>query len=55
MIKKSVTRMMTLTRSWNIPDDNPRRYMYDIWQPLILLVSTTSITATFYATSSSYS
>jgi hypothetical protein len=37
-------------RDSKIPQDGMRRYLYDIWQPLTLLVLTISFTAAFFAT-----
>lgn len=36
-------------RGWKIPRDGTRRYLYDIWQPLVILVVTASFTGAFYA------
>jgi hypothetical protein len=35
---------------WKIPRDGVWRYLYDIWQPLVLLLLTTCFTAAFYST-----
>jgi hypothetical protein len=37
-----------------IPRDGKRRYMYDIWQPLILLLITASFTAAFFTSHDPY-
>lgn len=36
-------------RDWEIPRDGTRRYLYDIWQPLVILVVTASFMGAFYA------
>lgn len=39
-------------RGWKVPSDGIRRYHYDIWQPLALLVLTTCFATIIYTTSS---
>ena len=43
-MKKSVLR------TWKVPRDGTRRYLYDVWQPLTILVVTASFLGAFYAT-----
>jgi hypothetical protein len=37
-------------RKHKVPQDGMRRYLYDIWQPVTLLIVTISFTAAFFAT-----
>jgi hypothetical protein len=50
--KTPLVRTWTTLRSWSVPQDGVRRYLYDIWQPLTVLVLTTSFAVSFFAVSS---
>jgi hypothetical protein len=52
--KAHVVRIWTTLRSWTVPQDGLRRYLYDIWQPLIILVLTASFACTFFAVKDPY-
>jgi hypothetical protein len=41
MMHKSALRFDSVLHNFNVPQDGVRRYMYDIWQPLTLLIVTT--------------
>jgi hypothetical protein len=43
-----VSRLGSLLSDWKVPRDGTRRYIYDIWQPLTLLVIVTSFAAAFF-------
>jgi hypothetical protein len=47
--KTHVLHIWTTLRAWRVPQDGPRRYFYDIWQPLTILVLTASFAGTFFA------
>jgi hypothetical protein len=47
-------RMWTTLRAWTVPQDGIRRYLYDIWQPLTILVLTASFAGTFFAIKDPY-
>lgn len=53
MVKFS-TRIGLAVRNWKIPRDGTRRFLYDIWQPLTLLVPTTCFTAAFFTSYDPY-
>jgi hypothetical protein len=42
------SRLGSLLSDWRVPRDGTRRYIYDIWQPLTLLVIVTSFAAAFF-------
>jgi len=46
--KELLVRTWTALRNWTVPQDGIRRYLYDIWQPLTILVLTASFAATFF-------
>lgn len=48
-MEKLSTRIGLAVSDWKIPRDGTSRYLYDIWQPLTLLMLTTCFTATFFA------
>jgi hypothetical protein len=54
-MRNLVSRLGSQFRGWKIPQDGARRYLYDIWQPLTLLVITTSFMAAFFKNYSPYS
>lgn len=49
-MRKVALRFVATLQGLEVPQDGMRRYFYDIWQPLTLLVLTTSFTAAFFAT-----
>jgi hypothetical protein len=49
-MQKLTPRLGSTLHDFKVPQDGMRRYLYDIWQPLTLLVLTTSFTAAFFAT-----
>jgi hypothetical protein len=50
-----MSRLGSLLRDCKVPRDGMRRYLYDIWQPLALLVITVSFTAVFFTKYDPYS
>lgn len=51
---KFTSRVRPMLSTWKIPRDGTRRYLYDIWQPLLLLLTTTCFTTAFFATYNPY-
>lgn len=49
-MQKLMSRIGSMLRNWKIPRDGTRRYLYDIWQPLTLLMLITSFAASFFTT-----
>jgi hypothetical protein len=47
--KTHVARMWTTLRAWTVPQDGYRRCLYDIWQPLTILVLAASFAGSFFA------
>jgi hypothetical protein len=54
MMHKSALRLGSMLHKFSVPRDGVRRYMYDIWQPLTLLIVTIWFMAFFFTTSSSF-
>jgi hypothetical protein len=52
--KAHVVRTWPTLRAWTVPQDGPRRYFYDIWQPLTILVLTTFFAGTFFTVKDPY-
>jgi hypothetical protein len=52
--KNHVVRIWTTLHAWTVPQDGFRRYFYDIWQPLVILVLTVSFAGTFFALKNPY-
>jgi hypothetical protein len=50
-----MSRLGSMLRDCKVPRDGMRRYIYDIWQPLTLLVIATSFTAAFFKNFNPYS
>lgn len=48
-MEKLSTRITLAVRKWKIPRDGIRRYLYDVWQPLALLVLMVCFTGSFFA------
>jgi hypothetical protein len=46
--KEHLVRIWTTLRAWTVPQDGFRRYLYDIWQPLTILVLTASFAGVFF-------
>jgi hypothetical protein len=56
VISEAALRLGNITlQDFKVPRDGMRRYFYDIWQPLALLVITASFTSAFFATHDPYS
>ena len=53
-VKTHVVRVWTTLRAWTIPQDGFRRYLYDIWQPLTILVLTASFAGVFLVSKDPY-
>jgi hypothetical protein len=47
-MQKVAPRLASGLRDFEVPRDGMRRYLYDIWQPLMLLALTASFTAAFF-------
>jgi hypothetical protein len=52
--KEHLIRIWTTLRAWTVPQDGFRKYLYDIWQPLTILVLTASFAGTFFTVKDPY-
>jgi hypothetical protein len=52
--KEHVVRIWMTLRAWSVPQDGFRRYFYDIWQPLTVLVLAACFTGSFFAVKNPY-
>jgi hypothetical protein len=48
-MRNLASRLGSILSDWKVPRDGTRRYIYDIWQPLTLLVIVTSFAAAFFS------
>jgi hypothetical protein len=52
--KEQLVRIWTTLRAWTVPQDGFRRFLYDIWQPLTILLLTASFAGTFFTVKDPY-
>jgi hypothetical protein len=52
--KEHLVRIWITLRSWTAPQDGFWRYLYDIWQPLTILVLTVSFASSFFGSKDPY-